>query len=55
MGDSMNIELIAVILAIMAYTFSELEVDNSILIVLLVLVLLFDLIGFDEALLSLNE
>ena len=45
----MNIELIAVILAVMAYTFSELEIDNSILIVVLILVLLFDLIGLDEA------
>ncbi|MCM3359138.1 hypothetical protein [Psychrobacillus sp. MER TA 171] len=46
----MKVELIAVILAVMSYTFSELEVDNDILIIILVFVLLFDLIGLEEAL-----
>ena len=46
----MNIELIAVILAIMSYTFSEVGIDNDILIILLIAVLLFDLLGLEEAL-----
>ncbi|MER2170504.1 MAG: hypothetical protein ABS938_07685 [Psychrobacillus psychrodurans] len=45
----MNLELIAVILAVMAYTFSELEIDNSLLIILLIAVLLSDVIGLEEA------
>ena len=46
----MNIELVAVLLAVMAYTFSELEIDNSILLIILIAVLLSDLIGLEEAL-----
>lgn len=46
----MNIELLAVILAIMAYTFSELEIDNTILIIVLIAVLISDVTGLEEAL-----
>ena len=46
----MNIELMAVVLAVVAYVLSELEVDNTILIIVLIAVLGFDLLGLEEAL-----
>lgn len=46
----MNFELIAVMLAITAYVFSEIEVDNTVLIIVLIAVLCSDVIGLDEAL-----
>jgi len=49
-GDIMNLKLIAVILAIVAYVFEEIEVDNTILVIVLIAVLLSDVIGLEEAL-----
>jgi len=46
----MDFELIAVLLAVVAYAFSEIGIDNDLLIIVLVVVLLFDLIGLEEAL-----
>lgn len=46
----MNLKLIAVILAIVAYVFEEIEVDNTILVIVLIAVLLSDVIGLEEAL-----
>lgn len=51
----MNTDLIAVILAIMAYTFSSLGIDNSVLIAVLIAVLVFDFVGLFDALEELNE
>ncbi len=46
----MNIELIAVLLAITSYVLSSLGVDNTILIIVLLAVLFFDLLDLDEVL-----
>ena len=39
----------AVVLAVVAYAFSEIGIDNDLLVIILVAVLLFDLIGLEEA------
>lgn len=46
----MNLKLIAVILAIVAYVFEEIEVDNTILVIVLIAVLLSDVIDLEEVL-----
>ena len=51
----MSIELVAVILAVMAYTFSSIGIENSVLIAVLIAVLVFDFVGFFDALEELNE
>ena len=45
----------AVVLAVVAYAFTEIGIDNDLLIIILVAVLLFDLIGLDEALMGEEE
>ena len=51
----MNIELIAVVLAVVAYAFSEIGIDNDLLIIVLVVVLLFDLLDLEETLIGEEE
>ena len=46
----MNIELIAVLLAVTSYVLSSLGVDNTILIIVLIAVLSIDLLDLDEVL-----
>ena len=50
LGGNMNIELIAVLLAVTSYVLSSLGVDNTILIIVLIAVLAIDFLDLDEVL-----